>query len=409
MLSLLIRTLILILVAGTRWWQLTGAGMKAFDANPQHTFRALWDRNGIENLEVGIKTTTRVRLTVAPEYWYHRALKFVGLATECRTGVRDIDDAFFISADNIDAMQTVMQSPELHQLLNDLFSLPVIALQVTPTRIWCKLDEEATPKRVSVLNYKDRINESYTNYRQQLELLQKISDHLNKADFVATSSAKVRAIAFMCAHAGLIAFGLAGIANVLAPESILNFRAYLTYTGILIIAFIILWLPLIKVSLRGSGWQAMVLGDFALFGILGIVLASPVIVYEVNVRADWHQPALREQTVVKRICKLSCRSPGKYVRSEEYKFDKPSQCTPAARAQIVREKKAVSYPCRSYADFNFFIATTRWDTDKKIYRFMTTKELFDSTKVGSTLQIPVYPGVLGLPWVDRSEITQAAD
>jgi hypothetical protein len=59
--------------------------------------------------------------------------------------------------------------------------------------------------------------------------------------------------------------------------------------------------------------------------------------------------------------------------------------------------------CRSSAYFSFSITAQSWKGQEP-YWFDASEKQFDASRVGGGLKIAVYPGSLGLEWVNTAEI-----
>lgn len=351
-------------------------------------------KHGIKGRHIGLTRENGIAFNVKPERWYHRIFKNIGVASEINIANPEFDHKYFIDTDYPDHLELTLASGQLLAHLQALFALPVKSLHATKNRIWCVIDKND-------LHYSD------SHYAEHLKLLAAISQCSSKSAMHDDSALRSRnlgviAFVFICAHAGLMTLGLLGILPTMADsiDTIENYALAIKgmTTGVIASAA---WLFFILNFFRNTSWICWVLVDFILCGVIGFTLSGIFIVREINTHYLQTPAKIHEQRIIQKSCTLWCsKSCGRRcTRRSSYVYPLESQCTPEMRAENMLQKQQTDYICQANAYFEYSITIENWNKGQN-YSFTATLPLFDQTKVGSSLRIPVNEGALGLEWVD---------
>lgn len=346
---------------------------------------------------IGIQQTNGIPFVIRTERWYHRALKAIGIATEIRIKNEDFDKKYFISTDFPNHLEYAINSADLLKHFQDLFTLPVKTLYAAPNAIWCVIKKED----------RNKPDEYFARHFQILEHISnictnKISETQNLSK---TSQYRYWAFLVICIHFGLFMLGLVGKIPTEVDSISIVFKERWFIAGIIFGAiFAVGWLFYILFVFRGTSWVCWVLADFILFGIVGFLLSGIWMVREANHLLPQRAATEFTEQIVKKECVLHCkRRSRRFSRVYTYAYDKESECSMEARALTIQQKQIENYRCGIKAWYVFNVYTTHWK-GSEYYSFKSSNALFDQTQIGSTLEIPVNPGALGLEWVDVNKI-----
>ena len=140
-----------------------------------------------------------------------------------------------------------------------------------------------------------------------------------------------------------------------------------------------------------------------LCGLFGFVLSGISVVRDVNVQMPQPEARVYERPVVQKLCVLKCKKGRRYARRSSYPFASDDDCSPQSRQEIMISKKQSDPICAAQAWFAYTIRMKHWQGDEP-YSFSPSVRLFDATRTGGFLSVPVHPGAFGLEWLDWDEI-----
>ena len=351
--------------------------------------------------ELGLELNQVVYFSISSERWYHRFLKHLSLATELQTGHARLDDELFFVSDAPEHFWQLMQDKTFSAAIHDLFlRVGVKSLRAYGTRMWVR-----TPTRDKE-NY-DRLYKE--NIISNLEKIAAFVEQKN-IDYQHTSDDRLiaprhGAMMMMAAHAAFFTLAVFGaIPAMLQTTELLAHTPWIAKSGALAIVGLCAWLGIMMFLVGRSSWAALVIVDFVVFGIIGIVATAFFVLREVNISFDVQDPQTYTRRIVQQDCTLTCKSGGRRSHSTTHKLSY-AQCLAPERAMTINTYMQRDYKCGRRSWFTYYISVDPWMAPlHKPYRFKTNEELFDSTTLGTALDIPVHSGFVGIPWVDTDSI-----
>lgn len=344
---------------------------------------------------IGIIHQNGTPFIIRKERWYHRYLKELGLASEVEIGDEDFDKQYYITTDFPDHLEEQLRSAELRQNLAALFKNPVKALYVTPDKIWCSLTEPHMNVRISDLRF----------YADTLKCISVASQKAHEAE----KKKSLRNIAFfaICTHASLLTLATFMGFRFAFDKTvhILDAMHWMMLGFMCALVAALLWLQWLYHHFRKSSWLGWVLADFIVFGLAAFFCVSTLSIRSANIHLPQQPPAMQVQSVLSKVCILNCRQDcGKRcTRRSTYPYRSESLCTAESREKIYQEKLKLDDVCRSDAWFSYVLEIQHWETPSR-YSFETFESVFDASRIGKSVTVPIHQGALGLRWIDDDEI-----
>lgn len=353
----------------------------------------------VTNRHIGITQDYGLPFIVRPERWYHRVFKAIGLASEVQIRREEFDNKYFIITDMPGHLERAVSSGSLTTELQKLFQLPIKSLHATHTKLWVRLKREDFKQPAEYFD-------------QHRAILKSISAHTKyRVDHSSVNQPKRNAgywaFLFLCAHAGLLTWGIFGGLPTLADNiEMLDRTEWFAQTIVLGLVLATIWFMLIVAFFRSTSWVCWVMVDFMLCGILGIMLTSHFIAREANVHLPQPAPTVYRQPISEKYCVLECRQRcGKRcTRRSNYSGNTDAHCSAQSRPNVRQRYMQIDSICRSSANFAFKITIRHWEPQKQYYRFPTNASFFDSVSVGQYVDVPVNEGAYGIKWINQDEI-----
>ena len=404
MLALLIQVALFSLAVFFRTYFLQGRHLKKDKAKPERlVFRSVGKAGKVNYLHIGLPVGSDVACVIMPEHWYHRLWKAMGFAQEVQVRDDVFDKKQYIATDYPVQFERFLTHRGLLPPLQALFALPVRSLHVTKNKIWCVIKK---PDRDKPLDF----------FTRHEALLQEIATALRgqmAADpYHRPAEPLVKVVWGMIgAHMGFLLLGLTGFWTFSVDSIEVLDRAALMHYGLSGgVALAALWAFIIFFLLGRTSWVSWVLSDFIAFGIVGLVLSGLTFARDVDVDLVQPAPTVYQERLVERTCQLECsKSCGKNcTKRSHYTYSTQAECTASVRAKNIAEKRASDPICAARADFKYYLTVSAsWPHYQGTsYRFSTDSVFFDHTQAGMFLSVPVHAGALGLPWIDKAEISQ---
>lgn len=377
---------------------LFGQQLKVGSANTNRLDYISKGKNSVNNRHVGVSQVNGIPLLIQPERWYHKLLKSIGIATEIKIKDADFDQDFFITSDMPHNLESALQSGDLLKNLQALFALPVRSLHGTQEKLWCTIK-------------KNDVDQPEKYYDQHVEILNAISKALVESarNAFATSRPKylcITAFVVICVHAGVLTLGAFGFAPTLMDSVDTIDKVEWIAKGMVAGGTIAgLWLIVVLSIFNRTSWVCWVVADFVLCGILGFTLSGIFVTRELNTHLSQPAPQIHAQQVLLKTCELKCKkSCGKRcTRHSNYPLAE-GMCAASSRPSYMQQIKTQDSTCRNgSAWYDFKLQVTHWKKPQP-YTFEPLEKLFDRTKSGGFLNVPVYKGALGFEWVNTDDI-----
>ncbi len=360
-------------------------------------------RNNITSMSIGYSHDGLLPLLVREEKWYHSLLKRFGISAELPVDDAAFDARYFVTSDFPHHTDMAAHSKKLVEAIKELFALNVVSLHATGDRIWCVIPTAELSKPMH----------HFTRHREILQRIANLSAEVRGDRKLAGRSLRniIAMIAFLAAHAGLVAFGTLGILATYA-DSIRTLDWWqLIFTGIgLGLAGVVLWYALFRLFFGGTSWAGWVAVDFVLAGLAGMMLSGVVLAREANHWLGSGAATVMQQEVTDRSCTIRCRQGcGKRCsRTATFKPGDISACDSAAgRLAFMASAKSQSHICHSSAWFDLSVTVKDWRNPKKTLEFAPDEKQYEKTRIGEPVPIPVNPGALGIAWVDDDDFGKA--
>jgi hypothetical protein len=210
----------------------------------------------------------------------------------------------------------------------------------------------------------------------------------------------------MAFHAALFIFIFIMGTAILFETKTLIFPDQLLHFGLTIGIFLsTLWFTFIIYYLSGTSWIPLVISDFFLFGIIGIIFTIIFGVREANFELDTKPVKQFQPVLLAKNCSLKCVSKRrKSNKSTTYPLN-AAQCSSAQRMKTLSQYKNMDYKCRGSAYFIYNLTLEPWlPGQENNFEFVTTTTVFDHTAVGMPMIINTHPGTFGFNWVDTLDI-----
>lgn len=392
--------LIIVLAIAARLNVLRGRHMHKHGKGTNTYYTDYNPQNSMPFLHYGLEQTGGIPFTITTEKWYHRTLKSLGLATELRTGFRDFDERFFIMTDTPAHLREILTNHEFRKKISLLFHRPVRALYSGPTRLWFRVN------RIGIYNaLRTRTSTPEALNLETLDILRDIRAALAKhpAPYAPKigRSARIKAFAFILAHACFFGIALVGILPIMMDSAItLEFQKLKSdalFVGALITCG---WFGLITAIIGGRTWFGWVVADFAVFGIVGIILTTGFVMREANIRFDFSEPAQQTLNVYAKSCLLKCYVRRRRSTTSDYYELGMDECM--NENQTIKEYLAHDYKCGRNTKFirNLYLP---WDGEREYLTKEVSAQDYLRHKVGTPYIVPVHYGLLGYEWVDPDE------
>lgn len=337
--------------------------------------------------------------SISQEKWYHRFLKALGLVSEIEFGDEKLDRQLFFMSDAPEALASVAANPEFIRGVRDLFENgDAKKIQAYNDKIW------VTSKKQTFLD------DGFINRNlARVSSLARICDASAPGSHFFGSNKPRFSMLFMAVHAALFAVAVFGVIPAIFENAeILNMRGMAMFALNIGAGVLAAWLALIFLTLRGSGWFALVLADFILVGIIGILASTVFIVREANITLDRAEPARYVTPLIAKQCNLSCsrRNFGRRRSSRSINYPLTAeQCLPGARPETLAHYQATSRYCNSNHKFRYKLTLQAWDRSQpQPYTFETDAQAYDMSVVGRSFEVQVHPGYFGHPWIASEEI-----
>jgi hypothetical protein len=401
--TLLIYLVLFLAVLYLRRRHLIGAHMKSQMMDGAEYFHHIsYDgkKRTAATVYIGLPLAFSQHVVIRRERWYHRFLKSVNLAQDAETGDNTLDrDLFFIS-DTPAHLDDMIRSEKFRAAINTLFNgLRVHSLHAMGTRLWVRCEKAKTADCTTARD------------RQHLAAL---SDIANEMDAAARQSIQSEsffsrarlAIGAMVAHAGLICLGTLGFLPLwMESYQITNPMSFTAFSVTLAAFFAVGWFWILAIVFGGSSWFPLVIVDFILMGLIGIILSTGLLARQANIVFDTRPPELHHQALQFKACTLTCsRSAGKRRRSTTHELS-GSDCSAAQRPATLAYYKTRDNKCNSSASFNYQMYLKPWHTSQGMsFSYSVDAPAYDAAQIGDIYTVPAHPGLFGHEWVDTNEI-----
>lgn len=395
--TLLIYLAIFALTFFFRSYYLEGRHLKKGKDEAFYSYVMKGKHGNIQGRGVGIEVTGIHPFIIRKERWYHRTLKSLGIAREISSGNDEVDGKLFFITDRPDHLEALLQVPGMAAHLEKIANLPIKALRCTNKRMWVDIEDKASQNQDS----------SYADYATTLEeFVKELTKYNSLQDRPQAALRRFLAFGAIAVHAALFTIALVGVFPIMfEPSEIVDQSAMTKLYVPICLGLAVVWLALLLVTFSGTAWVGWVLGDFLLFGLIGILLTSGFIVRQVNVNFDTSEPTMLSQPVTKKSCELKCKRSGKRASTQTYYLTE-AQC--AAREVTEAQHKDQYSACRNNSWFSFRINVAPWaDYQKKDFSFTTSASNYDRTRIGDHYRVNLHKGYLGAAWVDTDKLDLA--
>jgi uncharacterized membrane protein len=349
---------------------------------------------------LGLSVQNREPFAIKKERWYHHLLKRLRLTSDLSTGDEEIDRHLFFITQTPELLRQVIAQKDVLNAIDQLFSeYNFKSLYCFKGKLW----------GTYLLQYEE--GEEPEHIGPRLEALETIATALNKEYTRPLPSTSMLcparlAVLFLMTHAALFTLiCIAGIPVFYETTVLLNPSKMMHYGFSIGTFFCILWFICIIITMAGSSWFPMVLVDFFLFGVAGILLSTLFILREINIEWDIRPATPFHQAILSKGCSLVCPSwSGKRRRTATYSLN-ASECSTAEKQNTLLKYGNIDYKCGSRAKFHYKISIEPWSPYQEgVFIFPTESTIFDQIKDGDLMTVESHQGALGFPWVDTSKI-----
>jgi hypothetical protein len=360
-------------------------------------FESEKNRSRITKFHLGVPIKKTEPFVIKKERWFHPILIKMGLTNDLKTGSKKIDKHLFFTTSSPPSLKKFLYRKEVLNAIDSLFSkYGFSSLYCFHGKLWGKF---ALVEGESTLQIDSR-----------LKLLEIIAKELNKESSKSTPlpflhSLKLPTL-FMAFHAALFIFIFIMGTAILFETKTLIFPNQLLHFGLIIgILLSILWCTIIIYCLSGTSWFPLVISDFFLFGIAGIIFTIIFGVREANFELDTKPVKQFQQVLLAKNCSLKCVSKRrKSNKSTTYPLN-AAQCSSTQRMGTLSQYKNMDYKCRGSAYFIFHLTLEPWlPGQENNFEFVTSSTVFDHSAVGMPMIINTHPGAFGFTWVDTLNI-----
>lgn len=351
------------------------------------------------SLMIGRSLDQPTFFNISKEKWYHRMLKALGLVSEIEFGDESLDKQLFFMSDAPEAFANIAANPEFIKRVRDLFvSYNAKKIQAYNDKIW------VTSKKQDFLDG-NFINQNLA----QISALAKVCNTAAPSSHFFGSRKPRFSMAFMVVHAALFTLAIFGALPVVFENTeILDMRSLIMFALNIGFGILAAWFTLIFLTLRGSGWFALVVADFILVGIVGILASTVFLAREANIMMDRAEPARHATPLIAKDCTLYCsrRSFGRRRSSRSVTYHlNAEQCLPGTRPETLAYYQSASAYCSSNHKFRYKLTLKGWDASQPApYTFETDAQMYDMSAIGRRYEVRVHPGYFGYPWVASEEI-----
>lgn len=326
---------------------------------------------------------------VTRERFYHRWLKAWGIAHEVSSGDEGFDHHLYFVTDHSEHLARALRSEPLRQALRKLFRC-------------AKAFHSEKGKGWAVVRGKD-IKEDEAFFVPYWEVIEEIQQEVAKisAPDVAEKKAGLKPLALlvMIVHMALFFTAVSGF----APTLLENYEIthYVMWGAVSLsvgCGVAALWFLAIMHFFRNTSWIAMVLADFFLFGVVGILLCSAYIVREADIHFDTREPEVVARQVVGSSCTVKC---GTGKRSRIHSLPR-ALCLTAARGE--RPNLSKYKRCYRVNHYSYYVYASHWRAGQEPYKFPVPAMTYLRTNAADVAYVPVHRGALNVEWVDTDAI-----
>lgn len=380
---------------------------KIGDGNRRHAeFIKMTDsRKQHFHVRIGIACAEKISFKIVPETGLFRLLKKIGLADEFQAGDDQIDKMLFIGDDTAMFKELMRSSHALNALRILTTSHDNIQIRAQGKNIWLEADGVSA-------GWLDTHRQNALIYLWEIA---HAAEKITAEQCVTTRfSPAQRAAFFMALHATFLTGGIYSLIGFGFDHIHTENKMPLIVMGLGLVPLAAgMWFLFMKLALRRSMWLVAAAADFIFIGLVGITLMLPLLTIEANQKLPQGTPTTLEKTLIGKQCFLKCkrrffeqvlfrRGYATYIMLSE------QDCRPEAREEKLKEMKEKFYRCRANAEFKYQLAFSPWyRDDKKLYVPHVSAEIFDASTTGDVFTVPVYPGALGIRWVNESELRPA--
>jgi hypothetical protein len=403
---LILQIALLMSVAFFRWRQFLGSGLKpsASKKFPNALEYISKSKDQTYSRWIGLRQEARFPFVVRRERWYHRFLKFIGVAHEISVQDDTINRKLYFITDYPSHLEESLKSDSMQAALKRLFDLPVKGLFVSTHKTWCVMRGSAHDMDA---DYYDQIRTLMTRIPEALKdgaesSVQRLGVNTGYWAFLA-----------LALHMGLLLTAMFGALPTLLDHmeivSHVEWYATAVFFGLMLSG---IWLAVLLWFFQGTSWAGWVLVDFLVAGLFGIMITSGYALREANILLDTAAPVVHVKPVVDRSCSLTCSKSEGYgkrrrTRSTTHTLAE-AMCEAGARQATINQYLRIDYKCHHSASFSYHLAMEAWRAGStKPYRFSTSSKLFDAVRRGTLMHIPSHPGRFGIEWVDIDSIQPA--
>jgi hypothetical protein len=416
---LVLQILIVWIVVFLRSYRLSGrhlrplpdSGRRLIYIRPRGKYRS-------ERFFVGITQASGIPFIIKQERWYHRLLKYYGVAVELQTSNDEFNKKYFIITDFPHHLKQLLAS---EMLLHDIQALlakeHVVSIHATKNRLWCVATgypRNYTKEDVYSVGLKQAYNLQILGdaFSGHYVLMTAIADQISKTSHYLGENFKSNrnlAFTFLAAHAALFCLGIFGWIFVAKDEyafaSPHELKDLMTQVGVALCAA---WAVVIVILFKKTAWMNWVLGDFLLFGIIGIMLSAPQVIRALNIYLPQPPPAYYAMPVYRKICKVTCyKECGSHARkyapevcNAEYILASEDEWSPADREAQFLKIRGSNPVCLHNMKYEYSVEVREWDGSNRLRQIRIPSAVFDSLKPGDEVNILVFKGALGISWMD---------
>lgn len=397
----ILQVIILIAVAVTVWWQKSGRFLTSYPGNDDYLQAETNNKRGrTTRLYLGVRRGVPVPMIIRPQRWYDNLLLSLDLSHEVKLH-HALDEKLFMMCDHASAFTHLARKTEIGPMMIALYNkYKIKKLFLLKDRIYAKVDPDSTDRAAFC-----------RDLMQISAAIGKLEKH-PMVGRVANSRLSLMklAIFMMSLHIILLMYGVCGGIALIA-DSRSTLASNLTYLmGAAFFPVLAGWFYTVVMLFWRTSWIGIVLADFVLVGIAGILLSGTIVVREMNIELDKNSPELVRTKVTTMDCEFTCTSgTGKRRRSSHYDYAWSSCSTEAKRQAVMSDLRKQYYRCANQvyvSELNISVGPVS-TLGKKIadsHKWNAEESIFDRSAPGATMVMPIMPGHLQIPWVDDTAI-----
>ncbi len=388
-----------------RVYRVTGRHLKVRHEDGGHSYLECISsiRRGKITVFLGVDVGESAPFIVRREHWIHRLSKLLCLTKEIELGHKEVDKKIFFSTQNTEGIATYFSKPQVVEALKKLFfNYSIVGLQCHGKRLWISCP------------YINKNDYTQSFIQERVKQLRVIAAWLpvetnktletNPGYFTQSRIS----MAFMVIHMALFIFGFFALFGMAAESTAIIDTGHLIDIQLRYIFLTgLIWLTAIIVLLIGSSWFPLVLLDFLLVGVVGLVFSVAPIVREANIELDNGAPTYYESKVTTKSCSMTCSSFNRKRKKSTTHSLTEDQCLgPAMRMSTQHTfEETVDFKCGIEASFAYTLELDNWKKPRgEKFSFSTTSALYDTIMVGDLMCIPSHPGALNMEWVYTDQI-----